>query len=155
LGIAKEFFGYRNANSVESQGGTVPKILLAGQDDRLLETRAAVLTRTGASVISCSGQEALDAVKSEMPDLVVLCHSLSVDDAELMADRVRDCCPTTRVLMVLSGIGPDKPYRNAKFDVTTFADPSRLVKHATELLKELPHHNPQELAINRDGTSTP
>jgi CheY-like chemotaxis protein len=131
------------------------KILLAGQDYRLLETRAAVLKRTGANVISCSGGEALDAVKSEMPDLVVLCHSLAVDDAELMADRVRDCCPTTKVLLVLSEVGPDKPYCNAKFDATTLAEPSRLVKHATELLQTLPHHHPQELVISRRGTTAP
>jgi CheY-like chemotaxis protein len=133
----------------------VPKILLAGQDDRLLETRAAVLQRTGATVISCSGGEALDAVKSEMPDLVVLCHSLAVDDAELMADRIRDCCPTARILLVLSEMGPNKPYRDAKFDAKTFAEPSRLVTHATELLKMLPHHHPQELAISRGGATAP
>jgi hypothetical protein len=114
-----------------------------------------VLQRTGVTVISYSGDEALDAVQSEMPDLVVLCHSLAVDDAESMADLVRGCCPTTRVLLVLSEVGPDKPYRNAKFDVTTLAEPSRLVKHAIELLKVLSHHHPQELAINRRGSTAP
>lgn len=133
----------------------MPKILLAGQDDRLLETRAAVLKGTGATVISCRSGEALDAVKSEVPDLVVLCHSLAVDDAELMADRIRDCCPTARILLVLSEVGPDKPYRDEKFDAKTFAEPSLLVTHATELLKMPPHHHPQALAIGRRWATAP
>jgi hypothetical protein len=107
-----------------------------------------VLKRTGATVISCSGGEALAAVKSEMPDLVVLCHSLAVDDAESMADLVRGCCPTTRVLLVLSEVGPDKPYCNAKFDATTFSEPSHLVKHAIELLKVLQNSHPQAVVTS-------
>jgi hypothetical protein len=37
----------------------VPKILLAGHDIHLLGTRAAVLAKTGADVISCMGSKAV------------------------------------------------------------------------------------------------
>ena len=65
----------------------MPKILLVGQDVRLLETRSAVLKKTGAEVVYCVGCQVFDVVALESPDLVVLCHSLSEVEAEMIADK--------------------------------------------------------------------
>jgi hypothetical protein len=116
----------------------VSKILLAGTDDRLLETRAAVLKKTGAVVVSCTGDEVLKVVESEMPDLLVLCHSLAVSEAESMADLVRRCCPKAKILLMFSVVGPDESYRSSKFDATSWPEPTLLIKRATELLRILP-----------------
>jgi response regulator RpfG family c-di-GMP phosphodiesterase len=127
----------------------MPKILLAGQDVRLLETRAAVLKKTGAEVVYCIGSEAFSIVLSERPDLVVLCHYLAEQDAEAIADKVHVCCPTTRVLLVVSQVVDEKHYQDAKFDGTSLPEPFRLIKRATELLADLPYHHVKE--ITPDG----
>jgi DNA-binding response OmpR family regulator len=116
----------------------MPKIVLAGQDVRLLETRAEVLKETGAEVVYCIGSQALKVVESERPDLLVLCHSLLNEEAEMIADRVHVCCSKTRVLLVVSQV-IDRPYEGEKFDATSLADPTRLVARANELLQG-PYH---------------
>jgi hypothetical protein len=124
----------------------MPKIVLAGQDVHLLETRAAVLKKkTGAEVVYCAGSQALDIVVSEMPDLLVLCHSLLHEDAEAIADWVHACCPKTRVLLVVSQVVSDRPYEDAKFDATSLPEPKRLVACATELLRGFPYHQTRKI----------
>jgi DNA-binding NtrC family response regulator len=115
----------------------MPKILLAGHDVRLLETGAAVLKKTGAEVLYCTGSYVLDVLVSEKPDLVVLCHSLGRGEAEALADKIRGCCPKTRVLMVVSQGSEEKQYQDAKFDAMILPEPVRLIKRATELSRDL------------------
>jgi hypothetical protein len=126
----------------------MPKILLAGQDVRLLETRAAVLKKTGAEIAYCTASHALKVVVSEMPDLLVLCHSLLHEEAEAIADGVHLFCPMTRVLLVVSQVIADRPYHDAKFDATCLPEPAHLIRCATEFLQGPPHH--QARKITRD-----
>jgi DNA-binding NtrC family response regulator len=127
------------------------KILLVGQDEGLLESRSAILKRTGADVVSYIGSDFLKVVQSEMPDLVVLCHSLSTDYAESTADVLRRCCPGTRVLLVSSELRADRPYKDAKFDAVSPAEPSRLIAGVSELLEILPHPAIEDTAWERQG----
>jgi len=131
------------------------KIVLAGQDIRLLETRAEVLRKTGADVVYCVGCQALNIVASEMPDLLVLCHSIAPEEAEAIADRVRTHYPKTRVLLVVSQMIPAGPYQDAKFDAKSLAEPARLVARATELLQALPFHHVREIPHDRQEPATP
>jgi CheY-like chemotaxis protein len=131
----------------------MPKILVAGYDVHLLSTRAAVLAKTGADVISCMGSQAVGMVKSEKPNLVVLCHSLlSGNDAQSIANEIRECCKTTKILMVLSDLESDFPLQNAKFDAICSSSPERLIVLANELLGGARPHLPQ--AVKRDGAAT-
>jgi hypothetical protein len=123
-------------------GDAMPTIVLAGQDVYLLETRAEVLKKTGAKVVYCVGSQALKVVESELPDLLVLCHSLQHEEAEMIADGVHICCPRTRVLLVVSQL-LEGPYRGEKFDATSLADPTRLVARANELLQG-PYHQAKD-----------
>jgi hypothetical protein len=121
----------------------MPKILLAGQDFCLLETRAAVLRKTGAEVVYCAGsagRQTVNAVTSEMPELLVLCHTLLHEEAEKIADRVHAYCPKTRVLLVVSPLIADRPYRDTKFDAICLPEPSHLITCVTELLQRPPYH---------------
>jgi response regulator RpfG family c-di-GMP phosphodiesterase len=129
----------------------MPKILLAGQDVRLLETRAAVLRKTGAEVVYCTASHALKVVVSEMPDLLVLCHSMLHEEAEAIADGVHLCCPMTRVLLVISQLIADRPYRNAKFDATCLPEPSHLITCATEFLQGLPPPRARKITHDMPG----
>jgi CheY-like chemotaxis protein len=123
----------------------VRKILLAGQDPRLLSTRAAVLKKTGAEVVSCNASEALKVVESKTFDLVVLCHSVPAGEAEMIADSSRKHSDKTRVLLVISGARPESLGDAAKFDAVTLPDPARLIAQAAELLQGLPDHRLREL----------
>jgi CheY-like chemotaxis protein len=113
----------------------VRKILLAGQDPRLLTTRAAVLKQTGAEVVSCNASEALKLVESKRFDLVVLCHSVLAGEAATIADRAHKHNDKTWVLMVISGMNPESLGDAAKFDAVTLPDPARLLAQAAELLQ--------------------
>lgn len=116
----------------------MPKILLVGQDVSLLETRAEVLKKTGADVVYCIGSKVLDVLASELPNLVVLCHSLTEQEAEAIADKVHACSPKTRVLLVVSQVFEEKQYLGAKFDATSLPGPLRLIQRAGELLEDCP-----------------
>lgn len=74
-------------------------------------------------------------VKSEKPNLLVLCHSLlSGNDAQSIADEIRTCCKATKILMVVSELESDLPVQNAKFDAICSSNPERLIILANELL---------------------
>ena len=116
-----------------------------------MAARSAVPKRTGAVVVSYIGDDLLTAVQSEMPEMVVLCHSLSTDYAEAMSDMGRLCCPKTKFLLVLSELRADRPYKDAKFDAISLAESSRLIARVSELLGILPHHVMEGTASERQG----
>ena len=129
------------------------KILLAGQDPRLLATRAAVLRKISDHVVSCNSSEALKILESETTNLVVLCHSLSVEEAETIADKAHERAQGTRVLMLISEVNPERQHRDAKFDAVTLPDPTRLVARTTELLLGLPTHQLEKVVKGRMSRS--
>jgi CheY-like chemotaxis protein len=132
------------------------KILLAGNDFRLLATRAAVLAKTPASVsvTCCNAWEAMMVLESESFDLVVLCHSLSTQQTSDITARVHQRLPKARILLVVSNIASDALHSGIKFDATSPPDPIHLIRETSELLRALPNHRieePAKLAFNGDG----
>jgi DNA-binding response OmpR family regulator len=128
-------------------------ILLAGQDSRLLSTRAAVLKKkTGANVICCSASEALKLVRLESLDLVVLCHSVVEEEAEMIAEEAHRSPQRPKVLLVIlsSDQSREIPHRDPKFDATSLPDPAELIAHATELLQRLPN-DPLKEIVNQQS----
>jgi DNA-binding response OmpR family regulator len=124
----------------------MPNILLAGNDFRLLGTRAAVLGKTGASVVCCSASETREIIRTEKFDLVVLCHTLSDQEATQIIDTVRRLWPQARTLRVVFDSARERPYKATELDATCSAEPSRLIRRATALLSALPNHHIEEAA---------
>ena len=122
----------------------MPKIVLAGQDVRLLETRAEVLKKAGAEVVYCFGDQTFDAVTSEAPDLLVMCHTIAQKEAAAIADMVHATCPKTRILLVLSQL-EDRPYTDGRFDATTRSDPAQLVERTAQLLSWMTQQRVKEI----------
>jgi CheY-like chemotaxis protein len=118
------------------------KILLTGQDEHLLLTRAAVLRATGADVLSCGGSQAIAMAKSEIPDLIVLCHSLTDSEAETIAAQIYQWRIGTRILLVSSDMASDAYRERASFDGIASSQPERLVRAAKDLLNETAGLNP-------------
>jgi hypothetical protein len=107
-------------------------ILQIGNDLTLLSTRAAVLRLTGASVIAASADEAIDILHREHFDLLVFCHTVSLQEREKISLAARKLNMNVRVLNVLRssaiGLAPDE----------TVSDPTRLVVKVTETLQNTP-----------------
>ncbi|WP_158945029.1 hypothetical protein [Granulicella sp. S190] len=127
------------------------KVLVAGDDIRLLSTRVAVLTKTGADVISCTGSETIEEVKRWRPDLVVLCHSLLQVEAGTIADEIRSCYKATKILMVLPNASYEDPLQDTRFDDTCLSNPERLIASVNELLRVRDTHSIPTMA---DGDSS-
>jgi DNA-binding response OmpR family regulator len=149
-------FDFRCASSIKPlsfRKEAMQNILLAGQDSRLLSTRAAVLKKTGANVICCGASEALKLVRSKSLDLVVLCHSLVDGEAEMIAGEAHRSSQRPKVLLVIltSDQSREIPHRDAnKFDATTLPDPAALIAHATELLQRSPDY-PSKGIVNQQS----
>lgn len=116
------------------------KILLTGNDFRLLATRAAVLAKTNASVVCCNAPEAMAVLEQERFDLVVLCHSLEEKQAAEITGKARQKLPKVKILVVISDVGNDALYKDTPFDATSSPEPGSLIRSITELLEKLPNH---------------
>ncbi len=116
----------------------MPKILLIGDDFRLLATRAALLTKTGASTVCCNPAEMQKGLKGESFDLAVLCHSLSEEDARRVAVLVRQRWPGVKVFLIESSVSLDKTFEGVALDGMISSTPSALVAQTVELLASLP-----------------
>lgn len=113
----------------------MPRILLAGSDSRLLATRAAVLSKTGAAVIYHDTRETLDVLDRDGFDLVVLCHSLPEADVAVIVDKVHRRIPGTKILMVISDLCRYEIHKDSEVDATSLPEPIQLVARAKELLQ--------------------
>jgi CheY-like chemotaxis protein len=131
------------------QGDALYKILLAGQDSRLLSTRAAVLNKISDHVVSCNVPEALQFLESHRPNLVILCHSLPVEDAEKIADKAHQRGEGTRVLMLVSDMGAERQQCDGKFDAVMLPEPAGLITRTTELLQGSSDHQLEEAVIGQ------
>jgi CheY-like chemotaxis protein len=124
----------------------MPKILLVGQDPRLLETRAAVLAKVQAAVICQDTTESLKILERETFDLVVLCHSLSENQADEIAGVIRRRWPRTKILLVVSNLSQERFHKAMELDGTSSPEPSRLIRRAAELLGKVPQFLTKEPA---------
>ena len=111
------------------------RILLAGRDSRLLATRAAVLSKTGAAVVHCDPIETLDVLNREAFDLVVLCHTLSEEDLAVIVDKVHQKIAGAKILMVTSELDGYRMHADSKIDATSIPEPGHLVALAKGLLQ--------------------
>ena len=113
------------------------RIVLIGEDSSLLATRAEVLKRTGASIACSSGSQAKAVLEEDIFDVVVLCHSLPETISNELVGYVHRRWPEVKILMVVT---ERTMYRAPGVDVTSPADPGRLIELTRQLLESLPNH---------------
>ena len=113
----------------------MPRILLVGEDQYLLQCRGAMLQNRGADVIARLARDA-DRTKVGRVDVLVLCHSLDLENRVRFAAEARKRWPSVRVLQVLRAateLYPSAPHA----DATVFAgEPGQLVAETFELLRD-------------------
>jgi DNA-binding response OmpR family regulator len=110
------------------------KVLLLGNDLHLLETRGALLRKTGASVVCCSADDALGMLELDTFDLVVFCHTIVDDDAERLSHEIHRQWPQVKILQVISDVMREKFYKGVELNATSVAEPSQLLRRTAELL---------------------
>jgi DNA-binding response OmpR family regulator len=115
------------------------RILLAGSDCRLLATRAAVLSKTGAAVVYGNPMETLNMLDREAFDLVVLCHTLAEEDVAVIVDKVHRKISGAKILMVTSELDGYRVQADSKIDATSIPEPEHLVALAKKLLQVTSH----------------
>lgn len=114
------------------------KILLVGNDLRLLMTRSAVLARTAATIVYCDAIEAARILENEKFNLVVLCHSLTEEQTSKIREIIHRKLPTAMVLRLVFDSSLEIARGSTPFDVTSSTDPERLLHRAAELLRQTP-----------------
>ena len=113
-------------------------VLLVGDDEFLLETRAAVVRTTGAETLCCRSDSALEIQQRRPCDVVILCHSLSEEMRSGLCRLIHSRWPKTRIL-VLSSIRAQYFPDGVEFaDAVNSADPEGLVLRTIELLRKAP-----------------
>jgi CheY-like chemotaxis protein len=116
----------------------VPKILLIGDDFRLLATRAALLAKTGASTVCCNPAEVQKDLERESFDVVVLCHSLSEEEARKAAEFAHRRWPEAKVFLIESNVPLDKTFDGVAIDGTISSTPGTLFEQMSAVLQMLP-----------------
>ena len=80
------------------RAGPPPTLLCVSRDPGLLETRAAVLARSGCAVVSAGPEEAYALAATRRFDLAVLGHTLTDEEAAALAMRLRSGSPRIKLL---------------------------------------------------------
>lgn len=114
------------------------RILLAGDDLRLLETRAAVLGRTGSVVRWAARREVELFLREEHFDLLIFCHTLPMEQRERLTAFARQRWPKIFILQLVSTIFEEQT-ADGKSDIRmSSCEPHQLVCRTERLLKEIP-----------------
>jgi DNA-binding response OmpR family regulator len=117
-----------------SKNGAMLSILAVGRDERLLNTRAAVLRLSHADVVQALPDQALKMLQTVQFDLVVLCHSVSRSESTEVADLARLRTRGIRVLQVVPGDSSLVPAAETWADDIADSHPGRLVDKVRNLL---------------------
>lgn len=126
-------------------------VLLVGEDELLLQTRAAVLRTTGAETLCCRPDSALTAQQDRECEVVILCHSLAEDISSALAESFHVRWPKTRILLMTATRMWEQADSDAAVDAISSADPERLIQRTAELLaRHRPRpEDPRIAAMNR------
>lgn len=132
------------------------EIVLAGQDLRLLATRAAVLAELG-STIKWGTRDMIEPVlREDSISLLVLCHTLPIREREELVATAREKSPDVEVLQLVSTIEVQETQLLPGVKIGA-CDPANLVRRAEELLGESARSRPSAVhgsiyrrAINPD-----
>lgn len=109
-------------------------ILSVGQDSGLLHTRAAVLRQSKADVITAKFTQAMQTLRDQRFDLVVLCHTLSTEEMIEVRQASHALQNGVPVLQVVSDIRPFGQVDPVAADDVARSNPATLVDKVVEML---------------------
>lgn len=109
-------------------------VLLVGEDELLLQTRAAVLRTIGVETVCSDVSSALTLLMGRHCDLVVFCHSLPRHVCETLAQIIRCRWPSTPLLLISASRDWEQMDDAGIVDSVTSPEPESLIRRAVESL---------------------
>lgn len=113
--------------------GSSARVLIVSRDDMLLRTREMILGAFFEVEGAGRPSEAKALLKGNAFDLIVLCHSLTPDECEHLANLAHSQDPTAKVL-AMSANGCSKAQSWADRQLGVDAGPYGLLKECSEML---------------------
>ena len=110
------------------------KVLLVGEDETLLQTRAAVVRTAGVESVCCKPEAALSFLSQQSFELVILCHSLSEYTCASLAYVIHEHWPATALLAVSAATNIPQVAKDPPLVTITSAEPELLVLQVLELM---------------------
>jgi hypothetical protein len=123
--------------SLHSEAILESRILLIGNDDWLQATRAAILNQRWFA-FPAPPNDAMRSLETEQPDLLILCHTLSSDQALGLVRGCRDKFPEVRILALEARSGSARELK-ADAVVETALGPQSMVSAIEVLLRDNEH----------------
>ncbi len=118
-------------------------ILVYGRDPRLIDTRSLLLRRAGYTVLAAlSLSDVIDALPSGPVDLLLLCHSLMMEDCERAIALTRAEWPASRTLVLIAGLCGCKDVKADAFLYAT-EGPIKLLEAVSKLVERKTTANEQ------------
>ena len=112
----------------------LPSILVYGRDHRLLETRGWILERAGYRVLTALTLAEVERIAaSESIGLLLLCHSLSVEDCEKALIAVSTIHPEVKRLLMTANT-PLCPVGQNDWVLSAFDGPQALAAAVHDLV---------------------
>jgi CheY-like chemotaxis protein len=108
-------------------------ILVVGNDEVLLSTRASVLASMKANVVKASPEDALSELIKHEFDLAVLCHTMQVEESVRVAKVAHQVKHPARVIQVKGMTASRAGYADIPADAFSDTDPELLI-HKAKLL---------------------
>lgn len=113
------------------------RVLCFGRDLDLLRTRTQVLARK-YDAVELSDVDELECLPAEPAfDLVLLCHSVSLEDCRTSAEIVRDRWPQAKVMALTTGASR-VPYGEADAVIMSLQGPVVLLRAIDLLMQQSP-----------------
>jgi DNA-binding response OmpR family regulator len=113
------------------------RILLIGNDDRLQATRAAIVNQRWFA-FPASPNDAMRSLEAKQPNLLILCHTLSPDQALGLVRACRDKFPEVGILALEARSGSARGLK-ADAVVETALGPQSMVSAIEVLLRDREH----------------
>jgi len=114
------------------------RILTVGQDEALLSSRVAILRRCEAEVVAARASEALKILTAQQFDLVVLCHTVTMDDMKELVRSAHRQASDLKVLQILKTAELSRARTSPAADDTTSTDPASLEAKVAQMLSSRP-----------------
>ena len=109
-------------------------VLLVGEDELLLHTRAAVLRTIGLETLCADSSSAVSVLTNRHCDLVVFCHSLPRHVCETIVPIIRSRWPGTRLLLISPGRSWEQSEDAGIVDAITSPDPESFLRRTVEMV---------------------
>lgn len=109
-------------------------VLLIGEDELLLQTRAAVLRTIGLETVCTNTSMVLPLLASRHCDLVVLCHSVPRHVCETLSQIIRSRWPGTPLLLMSALRIWEQVEDSQIVDSISSPDPEVFIRRTIELV---------------------